>query len=163
MLCHADVVSETKEGRRRSLYMCMSACVSMYRCGRVSVVHVWLWCIDKHTGWLAYACTEVKRGHFQSFTLCPNSLETEVSLVVTKPQGSSWSAPYCTGVTGIHVATPEEWQEWHPDGRFPPLQSKCPYRLSRLSSPNLDFSIFALFNLESHNLICQHITSSLSI
>lgn len=59
---------------------------------------------------LAYACTEVKRGHFQSSTLCPISLETEVSLVATKPQGSSLSAPYCTGVIGIHVATHDKWQ-----------------------------------------------------
>lgn len=83
----------------------VSVCIGVY----VSVVHVYA----VYTNTQRFACLCVHKGQkrtLQSFTLCPNFLETEVSLVATKPQASSLSAPYCTGVTGTHVATPAEWQ-----------------------------------------------------
>lgn len=109
MLCHTDVVSETQEGRRRSLCMCMFVCFSMYRCVCECGTCVSMVYTQTHR----FACLCMHRGQkrtLQSFTLCPNSHETEVSLVATRPQGSSLSAPYCTGVPGIYVATPDEWQ-----------------------------------------------------
>ena len=53
-------LKRAEEGGYVCVCLYVSVCIGVY----VSVVYVWVWCIHKHTGLLAYACTEVKRGHF---------------------------------------------------------------------------------------------------